>query len=169
MPAPCQVRVAGCNPTPSAVWRPKGRRAFRSKPQSTRGRSITVVALEVSRRANSTAFVLPLRGAAQERIGKALEPQQPAQLASRVPHVVTRGCQESESFDVFACGALANESPGDRIANPGGHCATGGDVPSAGVEALDCRFEPRLRSRQVGPGVTWGDGCYGAGVIVNGQ
>jgi hypothetical protein len=77
-------------------------------------------------------------------LGRRLEPQQLGQLASRISPVVTRGCQQTESFDVLASGALANESAGDGIAraNPGGHCGTGSDVPSAGVEAFDCRFEP---------------------------
>src|ERR1019366_6311224 len=63
-----------------------------------------------------------------------------------------------------AAGTLANESAGDGIArhNPGGHCATGSDVPSAGTEAFDCGFEPRLRFGQVGTGVPWGGGVTAA-------
>ncbi len=113
-----------------------------------------MAALTVSRRANSTAF----RASAAERsgvvLGRGFEPQQLGQLASRISSVVTRGCQQTESFDVLAPGALAYESAGDGIAraDPGGHCATGSDIPSASVEAFDCRFEPRLRLGQVGPG-----------------
>ena len=89
-------------------------------------------------------------------LSRRLEPQQLGQLASRISSVVARGCQKTESFDVLAPGALADESAGDGIAraNPGGHCATGSDIPSAGVEAFDCRVEPRLRLGQVGPGAT---------------
>ncbi len=49
-------------------------------------------------------------------MGGGLEPQQLGQLASRIPPVVGRGCQQAESFDVFARDALADESGGDGIA-----------------------------------------------------
>jgi hypothetical protein len=71
-------------------------------------------------------------------LGGGLEPPQLRELANGISSVVTGGCQESEGFDVLAAGALADESAGHGIAcaNPRGHCAAGGDVPSAGVEAL---------------------------------
>jgi hypothetical protein len=33
----------------------------------------------------------------------------------------------------------------------------GSDIPSAGVEAFGCRFEPSVRFGQVRPGVAWGN------------
>ncbi len=97
-------------------------------------------------------------------LGRGLEPQQLGQLASRISSIVTRGRKQTESFDVLASCALADEGAGDGIAraNPGGHCAAGSDIPSAGVEAFDCSFEPRLRFGQVRPGVAWGDGVTDA-------
>ena len=50
-------------------------------------------------------------------LGRGLEPQQLGQLASCVSPVVTRGCQQTESFDMLASGALADESAGDGIAH----------------------------------------------------
>lgn len=71
-------------------------------------------------------------------LGWGLEPQQLRKLATGVSPVLTGGGQQTQGFDVLAAGALADESAGHGIAcaNPRGHCAAGGDVPSAGVEAL---------------------------------
>jgi len=43
-------------------------------------------------------------------LGRGLEPQQLGQLASRISSVVTRGCKQTESFDVLAPGVLADVS-----------------------------------------------------------
>ena len=161
-----KVRVAGSNPVVRSRWRVR-RIGAPAAPSRCLGASSLdhrggsdgkppgqLDRLSCLRRGQRSGVIL----------GRGLEPQQLGQLASCISPVVTRGCQQAESFDMLTPGALADESAGDGIAraNPRGHCATGSDIPSRGVEAFDCRFEPRLRFGQVGLGITWGDGVTDA-------
>ncbi len=126
---------------------------------------MTVAALTVSRRASSTAFRASAAGSGPgsywagvlnrsnwDSWRAAYRPSSPA-VASRLrASTCSPPARWATRAPVMASHAL----------NPGGHCASGSDIPSAGVEAFDCCFEPRLRFGQVRPGVAWGDGVTDA-------